>query len=91
MAVEVTDELEALRAEAEALGVTVDGRWGEARLREEIAAASSSTGDEVEPEVEPADSDSGDVEESSPESVDEYIRAGGHIDRGDGKGWMLEE
>jgi len=32
-------ELEELRAEAEAAGVKVDGRWGADRLREEIAAA----------------------------------------------------
>lgn len=33
-------ERDALRAEAEKLGVEVDGRWGPARLREAIAAAS---------------------------------------------------
>lgn len=38
-AITENDPLDALRAEAEALGVRVDGRWGEARLREEIAAA----------------------------------------------------
>lgn len=32
------DSLEALRAEAEALGVEVDRRWGERRLREVIEA-----------------------------------------------------
>lgn len=32
------DGLDALRAEAEAAGVRVDRRWGETRLREEIAA-----------------------------------------------------
>lgn len=32
-------ELAQLRAEAEAAGVKVDGRWGADRLREEIAAA----------------------------------------------------
>ena len=31
--------VDALRAEAEAAGVRVDRRWGEARLRQEIAAA----------------------------------------------------
>jgi hypothetical protein len=31
-------DLDELRAEAEALGVKVDGRWGEQRLRDEIAA-----------------------------------------------------
>ena len=30
------DDLDALRAEAEALGVKVDGRWGAERLHEEI-------------------------------------------------------
>ena len=33
------DDLEALRAEATALGVKVDKRWKEAKLREEIAKA----------------------------------------------------
>lgn len=32
------DDLDELRSEAEALGITVDGRWGAARLRREIAA-----------------------------------------------------
>lgn len=31
------DPMDALRAEAEALGVKVDGRWKEAKLRDEIA------------------------------------------------------
>lgn len=34
------DEIKALRAEAEAKGVSYDGRWGAARLRKEIEAAS---------------------------------------------------
>jgi hypothetical protein len=33
------DELEELRAEAEALGVRVDGRWGPVRLNYEIKMA----------------------------------------------------
>ena len=33
------DTLESLRQEAEALGIEVDGRWKEARLRDEIAKA----------------------------------------------------
>jgi hypothetical protein len=37
-AVERDDELEALRAEADALGVKVDKRWGADRLRSEIDA-----------------------------------------------------
>lgn len=35
----VADRLDVLRAEAEAAGVRVDRRWGEARLRQEIASA----------------------------------------------------
>jgi len=31
-----SETLEALRAEAESLGIEVDGRWGDARLREKI-------------------------------------------------------
>lgn len=85
MAVEITDELEALRAEAAALGVAVDGRWGEARLCDEIAAV-------VNAGAAPAD-----AQENS-EGPDDvlapmeapYVRAGGHIDRGDGRGWMPE-
>ena len=34
------DDLESLRARARALGVSVDGRWRPARLREAIAEAS---------------------------------------------------
>lgn len=36
------EDLDALRAEAEAAGVKVDGRWGGERLQEEIAAAAAS-------------------------------------------------
>lgn len=36
---ESDDDLDALRAEAEAAGVRIDRRWGEAKLREKIAAA----------------------------------------------------
>ena len=35
----VEDDLDQLRADAEAKGVKVDGRWGADRLREEIAKA----------------------------------------------------
>lgn len=35
----IDDDLDALRVRAEELGVKVDGRWGEQRLRDEIAAA----------------------------------------------------
>jgi hypothetical protein len=90
MAVEITDELETLRAEAEALGIAVDGRWGEARLRDEIAAAQpdspssvASDGDPPAPEGAPQAEDG--------ESEPAVLRAGGHVDRGDGRGWMLEE
>ena len=41
----------ALRAEAEALGIEVDGRWGETRLRVEIAAAGSDKAPENASEV----------------------------------------
>lgn len=40
----VDSDLDALRADAEALGVRVDGRWGEARLRQEIAAVGQQDG-----------------------------------------------
>lgn len=36
---EESEDVDALRAEAEALGVKVDGRWGYDRLRDEIDAA----------------------------------------------------
>lgn len=42
-------ELDQLRERAAAFGITVDRRWGVARLREEIAAAGSPA--EVQPEV----------------------------------------
>jgi len=38
-------ELDALRAEAEAAGVRVDRRWGEARLQQEIASARPAGGE----------------------------------------------
>ena len=38
--VEPADPIDALRKEAEAIGIDVDGRWGEKRLRAEIAKAS---------------------------------------------------
>lgn len=34
----MSDEVSALKAQAEALGITIDQRWGEARLRKEIDA-----------------------------------------------------
>lgn len=37
----IDGDLTALRAEAEALGVRVDKRWGESRLRAEIQAANN--------------------------------------------------
>lgn len=43
---EEVDALDDLRAEAEAAGIKVDRRWGEARLRQEIAAAHASAGPE---------------------------------------------
>lgn len=38
------NEMDDLRLSAEKLGVRVDGRWGEDRLRQEIAAAKESSG-----------------------------------------------
>lgn len=74
-------ELDELRAEAEALGVAVDGRWGVDRLRDEIAAAK-------------ADDDDGDQAEAAevedaPEG--DGKRAGGWVNRDDGNGWVLED
>ncbi len=40
------DDLDALRAEAEAAGVDVDRRWGEARLRREITSAGAGSAPE---------------------------------------------
>lgn len=84
-----TEELDDLRAEAEELGVKVDRRWGAERLREEIAAARR---DDDEPD------DDGDLEVNDldePDESDEHappvLRAGGHIDRGDGRGWVVEQ
>lgn len=37
------DPVEVLRAEAAAVGVVVDRRWGEARLKSEIAAANAAS------------------------------------------------
>lgn len=43
-------DLDALRAEAEAAGVRVDKRWGEARLRQEIASAPRQKPPEPQPQ-----------------------------------------
>jgi hypothetical protein len=88
MAVEITDELETLRAEAESLGVQVDGRWGEARLRDEIAAAQPDSPSSVSPDP-PAGAPP--AEDGELEAEPAVLRAGGHVDRGDGRGWMPEE
>ena len=40
------DELAALRASAEILGIKVDGRWGKERLEKEIGDHSATTGNE---------------------------------------------
>ena len=75
------DELATLRAEAEAAGVKVDGRWGVDRLRSELEAA--------QPDAEEDPSES---MESEPEAESDTVhRAGGWVDRGDGRGWVLEE
>lgn len=37
-------EREVLQSQAESLGIAVDGRWGNARIKAEIAAAAPSTG-----------------------------------------------
>jgi len=37
--VELEDDLDALRRECAELEIKIDGRWGEARLREELTAA----------------------------------------------------
>ncbi len=86
------DELDALRAEAAALGVKVDGRWGVDRLKAEVSAAQRSARmvrgapDVVGPVV-PLEATLGDLEDDEPP----YMRAGGHINRGDGLGWVVEE
>lgn len=73
-------ELDELRAEAEELGVTVDGRWGVDRLREEIAAAKADDGDQAD-EAEP-----------EPErKADPVARVGGYVNYDDGAGWVIED
>lgn len=73
-------ELDELRAEAEELGVNVDGRWGVDRLREEIGKALDDDG-------EPADAAETEPEQQKAEPVG---RAGGYVNRDDGAGWVLE-
>lgn len=82
------DELEELRGQAAALGVKVDGRWGVDRLHAEIQA--------VQPA--PVDPEQADVDELEVTNVEPVFaeglpvhRAGGHVDRGDGRGWVIEE
>ncbi len=73
-------ELDELRAEAEELGVAVDGRWGVDRLRDEIDAAKADNDDG-------AQADDGEVEETPTE---DGKRAGGWVNHDDGAGWVLE-
>lgn len=47
------EELNRLRAEAEALGIAVDGRWRAARLEDEIAAAKEANVGKPHPAQEP--------------------------------------
>lgn len=89
-------EVDELRAEAEARGVKVDGRWGVDRLRAEIEAAQPvDKPDEGEGQVDEPDEDEsaedGSDEDGSTEDEPNVRRAGGHVDRGDGRGWVLEE
>lgn len=97
------DELDALRAEAEALGIKVDGRWGVDRLRAEVSAARPAEDDEPDDD-EPGDDDQGDDELDADDELEESyspvtslepelprpFRAGGHVNHGDGRGWVLE-
>ena len=95
------DELATLRAEAEAAGVKVDGRWGVDRLRSELEAAQPDAEEdpsesmESEPEAESdaaGEEDPSESMESEPEAEPDTVhRAGGWVDRGDGRGWVLEE
>jgi hypothetical protein len=91
----MASELVGLQREAEALGIKVDGRWGVDRLRAEIDAAAADETDEPEPEEAPADDEPDEAaadDEPEPETDESTaLRAGGHIDRGDGRGWMLEQ
>lgn len=42
-AVDRDEQIDELRAEAEGLGIEIDGRWGEARLKEKIEEAKAGT------------------------------------------------
>lgn len=53
------DEREKLRAEAEALGIVTDGRWGVARLQDEIAAAKEQPSVKEQPAPVGVDANSG--------------------------------
>lgn len=79
------DELAALRAEAEAAGVKIDGRWGADRLRSEIESAQPSPAGAGE--TDPPES----MDLAGEPAPDVVYRAGGWVDRGDGRGWELEE
>ena len=94
-------EVEDLQAEAEALGVKVDGRWGVDRLRSEMEAAQPEGGDgdgdlDVGVGDDLAGGDSADLDgvlvESDGDGADSTPaahRAGGYVNHGDG--WVLEE
>lgn len=50
-----TVNLDGLRADAQRLGVKIDGRWGEDRLRQEIAAARESSARPAAPTAAPVE------------------------------------
>jgi hypothetical protein len=82
-------EVERLRRAAETLGVKVDRRWGADRLRQEIAALEP---DMVEqPETSTVDEAQQPTADETPPAEGFPRRAGGHIDRGDGRGWEVEK
>lgn len=68
------DGLDALRAEAEAVGVRVDKRWGEARLRQEIASAPRQK--PPEPQAVPAMTLGDSVRGASSDSVSSTVNIG---------------
>jgi hypothetical protein len=98
-------EHDKLRREAEDLGVEVDGRWGVDRLRAEIDAAKADPDPEDDdPNADPEDDAVFDEEREHPGTGEEMTpvegdtlepepaqvhRAGGWVDYGDGRGWVL--
>lgn len=76
----MADELAELRQEAVERGIAFDGRWGVDRLREALANTDVEHGEAPAP-----------ANPKPRPPKPKAVRAGGHINRHDGAGWVLDK